>query len=49
MLERARYTRDQVITAMDEVRAAGDALEGIVGQELLAHAHLSGSAYERVM
>ena len=32
MLERARYTRDQVITAMDEVRAAGDALEGIVGK-----------------
>ena len=32
MLERARYTRDKVITAMDEVRAAGDALEGIVGK-----------------
>ncbi|MCI6039454.1 MAG: glutamine synthetase type III, partial [Clostridiales bacterium] len=32
MLERARYTRDQVITAMNDVRAAGDALEGIVGK-----------------
>ncbi len=32
MLARARYTRDQVIAAMNEVRAAGDALEGIVGK-----------------
>ncbi|MDY2656065.1 MAG: glutamine synthetase III [Candidatus Limiplasma sp.] len=32
MLARARYTRDQVITAMNDVRAAGDALEGIVGK-----------------
>ena len=32
MLARARYTRDQVITAMNDVRAASDALEGIVGK-----------------
>lgn len=32
MLARARYTRDQVITAMNDVRAAGDVLEGIVGK-----------------
>ena len=32
MLARARYTRDQVIAAMNEVRAAGDAREGIVGK-----------------
>ena len=32
MLARARYTRDEVIAAMNEVRAAGDALEGIVGK-----------------
>ncbi len=32
MLARARYPRDQVIAAMNEVRAAGDALEGIVGK-----------------
>ena len=48
MLARARYTRDEVIAAMNEVRAAGDALEGIVGKSYLADADLPGSAHERV-
>ena len=32
MLQRARYTRDEVICAMNELRAAGDALESMVGK-----------------
>ncbi len=32
MLERARYTRDRVMAAMNEVRASADALEGMVGK-----------------
>ncbi len=33
MLKQAQYTRDSVIAAMDELRAAGDALEVLVGKD----------------
>ena len=33
MLERARFTRDRILPVMAEIRAAGDALETIVGKE----------------
>ncbi len=33
LLTRAQYTRDKVITAMNEVRRAGDALEMLIGKE----------------
>lgn len=48
MLARARYTRDHVIAAMNEVRARRRRSGGHRGQELLADAHLPGFAHERV-
>ena len=32
LLTQARYTRDHVVTAMDALRAQGDALETLVGK-----------------